>query len=73
LADEDSGSFVTVLVMKSTEDENGNNAGRWNRLLGWSVATRSLLAEGLVRSDFVVPTASFVECPDKVGAFQISM
>ena len=45
LADEDSGSFGAVLVMKPPEDRDGDNIGRWNRLLEWSVATRSLLAE----------------------------
>jgi hypothetical protein len=67
LLDEESGSFGAVLVMKSTEDRDGYNIGRWNRLLGWGVAPRSLLAEGLVWPGFVVPAAGFVECPDKVA------
>jgi hypothetical protein len=44
LLDEESGSFGAVLVMKSTEDRDGYNIGRWNRLLGWGVAPRSLPA-----------------------------
>ena len=66
LADEDSGSSWFVLVVKPTEDRDGNNLRRRSRLLGWSVAMRSLLAEGLMRSCFVVPAARLEECLGKM-------
>ncbi len=55
--DEDSSSFGAVLVMKSTKDRDGDNIGRRKGGFGWCVATRGLLAEGLVWSRFVVPAA----------------